>query len=123
MTAKSPLSTATQKVALVHDTELRADVSGCVTVPQLVPWCVTTWPVLSAAAQKLAVGHEIDVRLLVPSMVPGADQLAATAGLEPSAKKAMATPALAAKKYETRWRRCTAPPTPLSEPTLPVHRC
>jgi|SRR5579863_6146071 len=113
MTAKSPLSTATQKLALVHDTELRVDVSGCVTVDQLVPWCVTTWPVLSTAAQKLAVGHEIDFRLFVPSMVPGAVQLAANAVPEPRARKATATPAPTAKKEETRWRRCTAlPPSP-----------
>src|SRR5579863_121478 len=100
-----------QNVALVHDTPVRAAESMVDALPQVVPWCRMAWSVESTAAQKLAVGQDRAVRLPPVSMVPGADQLEAAAIPEPSARKAIATPAPAAKKYETRWRRCTLPPS------------
>lgn len=79
--ASPPSSTAAQKEAVGHDTDVRVLVdpglmsAGAV---QVVPLNVTAFPCESTATQKEAVGHDTDVRVVVkPGLISaGAVQVA-----------------------------------------------
>jgi hypothetical protein len=106
------MSTATQKLAVGHDTDVRL-VEGSMLdgADQLVPLCVSALPVPSTTAQKFAVGHDKALMPLEASMLTGDDQLAATAGPAESTKTTTATPAPAARRKPVTRLRLTTPPS------------
>ena len=74
VTALPEESTATQKVAEAHETEVRVLEESMLTgLDQVEPFHVITLPDESPATQKVVEAHETEVRLGLVSMVVGAD--------------------------------------------------